>query len=280
MAGTPQSSQAEGTTPKAAPPSLEKLFERTSEVAGVGGWTYDCLAETLWWSDVTCAIHEEPPGFEPDLRRALDYYLPGEDAESIKRSFGRAVKEGVPFDLELRIRTAKGRLRRVRAVGHPEWDQGRTTLVSGAFQDITEQVETRQALKRQSDFNRAYLQSNPFGFCAFDRAGALVDVNRAMCLITGFTREELLGDGPPHSLFSGGVFDAIPQDTGERSGKSEELELIHKEGRTVWVEWTRSVVPDPATGEETHCAFVRDITRRKKAEEALGTIQQNAGRCF
>ncbi|MCC5841067.1 MAG: PAS domain S-box protein, partial [Opitutales bacterium] len=174
------------------------MFRRTGEVARVGGWEVDCRTKSLWWSDVTREIHDEPPGFEPKLGGGIDYYLPGKDREIITREFTRAVEEGIPYDLELRIRTAKGRIRWVRTVAHPEREGDETVRVSGAFQDITVEVSLRHQLQRERDFNQALLQNLSAGFSMVDASGVQTEVNPSMCALTGFSREELLGRTPPY----------------------------------------------------------------------------------
>ncbi|MCC5842455.1 MAG: PAS domain S-box protein, partial [Opitutales bacterium] len=174
------------------------LFRRTGEVARVGGWEVDLVNNTVWWSDVTREIHDEPPDFQPTLEGGIAYYLKGRDRETITREFTRAAEEGIPFDLELRIRTAKGRIRWIRTVAYPEQEGGKTVRVSGAFQDITDEVSLRHQLQQERDFNRALLQNLSAGFSMVDASGVQTEVNPAMCALTGFSREELLGCAPPY----------------------------------------------------------------------------------
>jgi PAS domain S-box-containing protein len=271
----PANSIAKASEPHERTLSTERLlafFKRTGEVARVGGWEVDCQTKTVWWSDVTREIHEEPPDFRPTLEGGIGYYLEGTDRETITREFTRAVEEGVPFDLELRIRTAKGRVRWIRTVAYPEREDGKTARISGAFQDITDEIVLRQELERQRDFNRALLQNLTVGYSAIDACGVQIDVNPAMCALTGFSREELLGRSAPFPYWHP---DYIEETQilleGVLRGEMRPLELpfLHKAGHTVWVELTPSTLHHGRYGEPTYYAVVVDISERKRAEALI-----------
>lgn len=256
-------------------PSTERLlayFKRTGEVARVGGWEVDCKSRDLWWSDVTREIHEEPPDFRPTLEGGIHYYVDGKDRETITRRFQQAVEEGVPYDLELRIRTAKGRIRWIRTVAYPEQEDGKTVRISGAFQDITDEIVLRQELERQRDFNRALLQNLTVGYSAIDACGVQIDVNPAMCALTGFSREELLGRSAPFPYWHPDYIEETQALlAGVLKGEMRPLELpfLHKAGHTVWVELTPSTLRHGRSGEPTYYAVVVDISERKRAEALI-----------
>ncbi|MEM9860459.1 MAG: GAF domain-containing protein, partial [Myxococcota bacterium] len=85
----------------------QRLVERTRRI---GSWRTRLGEETVEWSDQTYAIHEVAPGEPIPLSEAIDYYV--EDDRPIIEKY---VGEGKPWDAELRIRTASGRERWVRA---------------------------------------------------------------------------------------------------------------------------------------------------------------------
>jgi hypothetical protein len=55
------------------------------------------------------------PGFRPTIEQALDFYVP-EDRPVLKDAFIACVEQGAPFDLELRVVTARGRLATVQRI--------------------------------------------------------------------------------------------------------------------------------------------------------------------
>jgi PAS domain S-box-containing protein len=127
---------------KAAEAELRRtsqLLEATQAVARVGGWELDVVRDALFWTAETYRIHETSPAeYTPTVATAIGFYAP-ESIPVITAAVQDAVEHGTPFDLELDLITAKGRRISVRATSAVTTDdQGRTSKITGAFQDITE----------------------------------------------------------------------------------------------------------------------------------------------
>ena len=123
----------------------EGRLARVSEVAGIGGWELDCATGQLQWSDMTYRIHGLSIGDMPSLDRAIEFYAP-EARPVIQEAVRKCLDNGTPYDLELPFIQADGTRIWVRAVGQAEREHDRTTRLTGAFQDITAQVELKQQL--------------------------------------------------------------------------------------------------------------------------------------
>lgn len=139
---------------------VSDFLSRTNRVAQIGAWEYFPESRSLVWSDVTRRIHEVPGDYNPDVPSALHFYREGYDRDTIKQAFKNAVAQGTGFDHELRIHTARGNLRWIRVVGEAAFDtKGQCTVVSGAFQDITErknlQISLQQAKEEAEASNQA-----------------------------------------------------------------------------------------------------------------------------
>lgn len=118
--------------------SSEALLRIASDATHIGGWIVDFPANRITWSDQVCAIHEMPPGTSPGFDEALQYYAP-EWRDRISQVFEKCLFEGISFDEEMQIITARGRLIWVRAIGEGiRDDNGTVTRIQGAFEDITE----------------------------------------------------------------------------------------------------------------------------------------------
>jgi PAS domain S-box-containing protein len=133
------------------------LLERMSALGNIGAWSYDPGTDVLAWSAQTYRIHELPDGATVDVATAIDYYLPG-SREAISEAVARALEQGEPFDLELRLRTHAGREIWVRAVGEAELVDGRARRIFGTLQDIDAvkqaQLRLAQALEDLRARNR------------------------------------------------------------------------------------------------------------------------------
>ncbi|MCK6475925.1 MAG: ATP-binding protein [Phycisphaerales bacterium] len=122
-----------------------QLMEQAERLARVGGWELDLVTGALFWTGETYRIHETSPAeYTPSLESAIAFYTPASQ-EIIAHALERARTEGVGWDFELELTTAKGRRIDVRASGVVEARDGRPVRAFGAFQDITE----RKRLERQ-----------------------------------------------------------------------------------------------------------------------------------
>ena len=115
-----------------------QLLETTQAMARLGGWELDVVHDTLFWTDETYRLHDSSPAeYSPTVATGIKFYAP-ESIPLITAALEDAVEHGTPFDLDLELITAAGRRISVRATGIARTEQGRTTKITGAFQDITE----------------------------------------------------------------------------------------------------------------------------------------------
>jgi PAS domain S-box-containing protein len=128
----------------------QALLAATSRMGGIGGWELERGASTLIWSDMVFHIHDLPVGEPPRWDDVVKFY-PLPSRELIAAALLAAFKEGKSFDLTCQIITAKGRQRWIRALGEPQWLDGRCSRVIGAFQDVTEAREAADALREAKE---------------------------------------------------------------------------------------------------------------------------------
>ncbi|HJV51724.1 MAG TPA: PAS domain S-box protein [Noviherbaspirillum sp.] len=141
----------------------------------------------------------------------------------------------------------------------------------GIMRDTTVHKEERNALRRF----RAALDASGDPIFLIDRETMrIIDANDIACTISGYTREELLRLGPPDFLLS--EPDEIERDfdmviaTGE--GMTSECSARDKVGNIYIFELQRRAIRD---GERwVIVTIARDITRRKRAEEAAVHLGQ------
>ncbi|MBS0184317.1 MAG: response regulator [Nitrospira sp.] len=105
-----------------------------------------------------------------------------------------------------------------------------------------------------------------------DPQGKILYANEAASLMVGYSREELLGMTVHHlnPNFPASMWPGFWEET--RQNKTMSLETSHraKDGRLIPIDIRVSFLA--YEGQEFHCAFVRDITERKRAEGALEQI--------
>ena len=120
-------------------------------LANIGAWEVDMINNKLYWSEQTKKIHEVPDNYEPELESAIEFYSEGEDRDTITQAVARAIEYGEPWSSEVRLKTFNGKIKWVATQGRAEFKDGKCIRIFGAFQDIDEQIKTRQALIDKKD---------------------------------------------------------------------------------------------------------------------------------
>ena len=102
-----------------------------------------------------------------------------------------------------------------------------------------------------------------------DSQARILDINETACVLLGYTREELLSmtvhDIDPN--FPAEAWPAHWADLKARKSFSFETDHLRKDGSVIQTETTVNFLIHE--GQEYNCAFMRDITDRKRAEDAL-----------
>ncbi|CAM3118453.1 PAS domain S-box protein [Rariglobus hedericola] len=131
----------------------ESLLRETGHIAKVGGWSFDPATGEGSWTEEVARIHELDAASNTSLQKGLDFYV-GESRAIIETALKRAIENGVAYDLELNLITAKGNNKWVRTIGHPQMENGRVVRVQGSFQDITERKLAERRLATQGAVSR------------------------------------------------------------------------------------------------------------------------------
>ena len=143
-----------------------RQFERSEELAQVGGWAFDLATEKVTWSDELYRICEVPLGTPMTLALALSVY-PEHERLLLGALIDRAIQHGGGFNHEFRIVAAAGTPKWVRAAGDVEFVDGMPTRLFGILQDITQQHDSAERLWHTAHHdaltglaNRAYAALN------------------------------------------------------------------------------------------------------------------------
>ena len=126
------------------------LLRQTQEIARLGGWEYEVATGKRHWTPEVYRIYGLPADYDPnDTERNIAFYAP-EDRARMAAAFQRALDLGEPYDLELRLDTAGGERRWVRACADAERRGGRVVRLFGSLLDITDRRQTEQTLSLQA----------------------------------------------------------------------------------------------------------------------------------
>lgn len=169
------------------------LLRMAGKAGRFGGWSYDLLTKTVAWSDELSTIHETESDFVPTVENGINFYAP-EWRNRITEVFTRCATEGIPYDEELEIITAKGKRLWVRTLGEAvKNENGEIVKVVGSFQDITIQKQDQiKILEEQEKFRRLYENMAEGAFYQL-ADGTLTDINPAGLKMFGLTKDQFLG---------------------------------------------------------------------------------------
>lgn len=151
--------------------------------------------------------------------------------------------------------------------------------VTLSMQDITEVVNTHQALKRSNALIDSVFDATSTGICVTDEKGCFIKVNQGYCLIYGYTAEELMGQHfslmvlPEQKAAASAMHDEFIAGAEEIPG---EWQVQRKDGQIIDIFASARLLINP-DGSRYKVTTVRDISESKKYQNLLSDTQQAAG---
>jgi PAS domain S-box-containing protein len=139
------------------------------------------------------------------------------------------------------------------------------------FRDVTKHKRAEEALRTSELRLQRFVAEAPVGLCIFDENWRAISTNRAMCELTGYEEEEIIGS--TYALYT------HPEDlsanivlTDEffrriRSNYTYEKRYIRKSGEIIWVSVKATRIELSSHEGPLLLAAVQDITERKLAIE-------------
>jgi len=151
------------------------------------------------------------------------------------------------------------------------------------FSDISRRKKTEEALRESEKKYRELVQSAPAAIYEMDfRRQRFTQVNDAMCLMLGYSREELLAMHPMAILDKDGqaaLQTRIRQWlAGETPEENIEYKVRAKDGRELWALLKARFTRDESGIPLGVTVIAHDITERRRMEEALRASQKDLNR--
>ncbi|MEK7862600.1 MAG: PAS domain S-box protein, partial [Chloroflexota bacterium] len=194
------------------------------------------------------------------------------DASDRERAVEELRRSGAVRGLEHLIRPKSGETRlvqdwleRIEIEGEP--------CVVGSLLDVTEARQAAEALRNSEARFRAAFDQAAVGMARREIEGRFLDVNRKLCEILGYTREELLNLTSVDITLQEERQKAVELNqrlrAGELSSYSREKRYLRKDGTPIWVNLSINIV-NAADGRPDYViAVMEDISQRKQTEEKL-----------
>ncbi|MDZ7690191.1 MAG: PAS domain S-box protein [Balneolaceae bacterium] len=252
--------------------SRERLA-RAQRIGKLGDWEYDPESERLFWSPMVYEIFGLKPGEKiPTIEQQIDEFYK-DQGDLLQKKVIKALQDGIPYDLDLRLHTKKGDIKYVRAICIPMVeDSGDVYKLIGTVQDITERKEAEQKLHESEKKYRLLFEDNPQPMWIYDpETLQFVEVNKAAISHYGYSRKEFMR----MSLFDirPTEYENMLKDNVQKNRENHVYgeEWVHhkKDGSKISV--NISAAPLSLNGTQYRLVVIKDITEQKQAEKDVLT---------
>ncbi|MDX1641242.1 MAG: PAS domain S-box protein, partial [Balneolaceae bacterium] len=262
----------------------QDLLEKAYDLAQIGNWEIDLINSQIYWSSKTKEIHEVPEDFIPDMETGINFYKEGKDREAIRRIVNRAIENGEPCDVELRIITAQNNEKWVRVIGEPEFKNGKCVRIIGSIQDIDKRKRAEEEIVKREQRFKSLVHDGADIIAIIDADGYYQYVAPTKDRVQKMGRE-------PREFYGKSIYDVLHPDYHDLLKESilsigpgesvniEPFQYKSKNGEWRWLESTiTNLTHNPAI--EGYVANSRDVTDRIEQEKKLRDIIENSTNLF
>ena len=222
-------------------------------------WTY------LYVNDA--AARQNQLNRENLIGRTMLEMFPGAEDSKVFRHYRIAMEERRPQYFESE---------HIQKDGATSWFEFRVKPIpEGIFilsLDITDRKRAQERLTDAKEFSSRLIESMQDGFVILDKEGVKLDVNPALCEMTGFSREELVRTTAPFAYWPPEEYENIFAAFNKTlKGELHHFELVfmRKNGERFPVIVSPSFIRDKTGEIVNYTATVKDISEQKKAIDAL-----------
>jgi PAS domain S-box-containing protein len=245
----------------------EERLNLALQGAGDGIWDWDIVNNTVYYSPQWETMFGFKVGTVAQSLETVSQQVHPEDLPNMLAEVNRYLAREIPsYSYEFRMFHQDGTLiwTHHRAVALFD-STGKATRMIGTTKDITDRKNAEKALR----LSRFSIDNAVDAIFWITPEARIVDVNTATCNQLGYSYEEMINLSVPDfdTSYRAKEWPAHFEDLRQTGSQSFESTHLTKDGRLIPVEITANYVK--FDDKELNCAFVRDITERKEAEEAL-----------
>ena len=250
----------------------ETFFRGAERLANLGAWEFYPAEGRITWSEEVYNIFQiadttQAPSFEEFVAK-----IHPDDVSYFTAILDNTLQNKVGYIVKHRILTPSGSIRWVSGRGDLLLDDdGNIEKLFGTVQDITEEEEIREAMRKSEQRVRFHLDRSPLGYIEWNSSFEIVEWNEAAKEIFGFTKEEALS----------GKADIIPEEEMEyvssivtdllndAGGTHSVNANLTKSGERITVEWFNTTLKGE-NGEVIGIgSIVQDISQRIEGKRQL-----------
>jgi len=171
----------------------EARLHEAQHIAKIGNWEWNIITDEIIWSDQIYIITGINPSTPRTTFNDMLEVVVQEDKPAVKAAFEKTLQDGKPYDIEHRVVRANGQLHHIHQQGQAGVDDtGKVIRIAGTLQDITQRHQTEIQMRKLS----GAVEQIADAVMITDRNGIVEYVNPAFELMTGYSREEAIGNTP------------------------------------------------------------------------------------
>lgn len=248
--------------------------------AGVGTWQLDAASGLLSMDATASSLL----GFDPvpySGNTAFDWVVE-EDRERIWQSASQAMAQGVPHEVEFRVRMPDGALRWLYSLSrHAAGDGQEGRFLGGIVYDITQRKQDQSALRERERHQRAIVASLPGVAyrCSLEPPWPMAFIGGAVEQLTGHAAEEFLDGGRDwmtvvHSEDVAELTEVVSTAIADRLPFELKYRIVRGDGEVRWVHERGRAVYSPEGAPLYLDGFIRDVHEQVLAEVKLRDTEE------
>lgn len=262
----------------------QKRLQLATQAGGIGIWDWDVTNDRLIWDAQMYQVYQVPESEKILSSEDWKGRLHPDDRTSVVALLQETIAGGREYETVFRIVWPDGSTHYIQTKASVQRDDnGQAVRMLGTNTDITGRVMAEAGLLESEERFRHAFEYSAVGFALLDPDGTWLAVNKAICDIVGYTEEELKRLTFQHITHPADLdVDMENVDKllrGEITHYQMEKRYVRKDGDTVWVLLTASLVKESDGSPAYFISQVEDITQRHEADLVL-QHQQDQLRMF
>lgn len=242
-------------------------YSQAQDAAGAGFWYWDIISGELNWTEAFFRLLGLDPSKASACFETWRSVLHPADLQMAEERIAASIRDRSMLFNHYRIVLPSGALRWIEAYGNTDFDEsGQALRMTGICIDVTQRIETEEALKSSELQYRLLIEQSPDGVFVADADGHYLDVNPSGAAMLGYSREEILAMNIPdiHDLDEEAQLPGAIGRYADGAVVTSEWRFRRKDGSTFIGEVVGRQLPDGRLQ-----GVLRDITERKRIEQQL-----------
>lgn len=253
----------------------EQLLLQAQHLARIGSWFWDIPSNTVTGSEEFYHIFGiSPQEFGHSFESFINLVHP-DDQKMVNRVIQASKKNGTPFRMDHRLLRPDDSILFVLTRGEFIRDEKNEPIrMLGTSQDITERKQAEDTLRQSEERFRLAIEGvRDYAIFTLDPEGRVTSWNAGAEAIKGYTADEIIGEHFSRFYTPEQKAENLPAKalaTASRDGRYEyEGWRVRKDGSKFWASVVITALRDDTGRLSGFTKVVRDISRRKEAEEGL-----------